>query len=117
MFAKKQTFVACDKLTSRTNEPRRSYAATESRLKIRRAILLEERSSMGFRVLVVGGTGQVGSGLVRALLAASSCTEVVMVNRRTIPGYPPVKASPATEMGPRLGPTTRAKISVARNPG
>jgi hypothetical protein len=39
---------------------------------------------MGFRVLVVGGTGQVGSGLVRALLAASSCTEVVMVNRRTI---------------------------------
>ena len=40
---------------------------------------------MGFRVLVVGGTGQVGSGLVRALLAASSCTEVVMVNRRTIP--------------------------------
>jgi len=40
---------------------------------------------MGFRVLVVGGTGQVGSGLVRALLAVSSCTEVVMVNRRTIP--------------------------------
>ena len=40
---------------------------------------------MGFRVLVVGGSGQVGSGLVRALLAASSCTEVVMVNRRTIP--------------------------------
>src|ERR1700722_9873878 len=40
---------------------------------------------MGFRVLVVGGTGQVGSGLVRALLAASSCTELVMVNRRTIP--------------------------------
>ena len=40
---------------------------------------------MGFRVLVAGGTGQVGSGLVRALLAADSCTEVVMVNRRTIP--------------------------------
>lgn len=40
---------------------------------------------MGFRVLVVGGTGQVGSGLVRALLATSSCTQVVMVNRRTIP--------------------------------
>jgi uncharacterized protein YbjT (DUF2867 family) len=44
-----------------------------------------ERQSMGFRVLVFGGTGQVGSALVRALLAASSCTEVVMVNRRTIP--------------------------------
>jgi len=40
---------------------------------------------MGFRVLVVGGTGQVGAELVRALLAAGSCTEVVMVNRRTIP--------------------------------
>ena len=40
---------------------------------------------MGFRVLVAGGTGQVGSGLVRALLATGSCTEVVMVNRRTIP--------------------------------
>jgi hypothetical protein len=40
---------------------------------------------MGFRVLIVGGSGQVGSGVVRALLAASACTEVVMVNRRTIP--------------------------------
>jgi uncharacterized protein YbjT (DUF2867 family) len=40
---------------------------------------------MGFRALVAGGTGQVGSALMRALLAASSCTEVVMVNRRTIP--------------------------------
>ncbi len=39
---------------------------------------------MAFRVLVFGGTGQVGSVLVRALLAASACTEVVMVNRRTI---------------------------------
>ena len=37
---------------------------------------------MGFRVLVAGGTGQVGSALVRALLATSSCTEVVLVNRR-----------------------------------
>jgi uncharacterized protein YbjT (DUF2867 family) len=40
---------------------------------------------MGFRVLVFGGTGQVGSALVRALLAASVCTEVVMINRRVIP--------------------------------
>jgi uncharacterized protein YbjT (DUF2867 family) len=40
---------------------------------------------MGFRVLIVGGTGQVGSALVQALLAAGSCTEVVMVNRRTVP--------------------------------
>src|SRR3984885_382753 len=48
-------------------------------------MLLGERLSMTFRVLVVGGTGQVGSGLVRALLATSSCAGVVMVNRRTIP--------------------------------
>ncbi|MDB5975594.1 MAG: hypothetical protein JWR07_2354, partial [Nevskia sp.] len=38
---------------------------------------------MAFRILVVGGTGQVGSALVRALLATSACTEVVMINRRT----------------------------------
>jgi uncharacterized protein YbjT (DUF2867 family) len=44
-----------------------------------------ERQHMGFRVLVAGGTGQVGSALVRALLAVGACTEVVMVNRRTIP--------------------------------
>jgi len=37
---------------------------------------------MGFRVLIAGGTGQVGSALVRALLATRECTEVVMVNRR-----------------------------------
>src|ERR1700679_3755848 len=40
---------------------------------------------MSFRALVVGGSGQVGSALIRALLAAGSCTEVVMVNRRSIP--------------------------------
>jgi uncharacterized protein YbjT (DUF2867 family) len=39
---------------------------------------------MGFRVLVVGGTGQVGSALIRALLAADACAEVVMINRRTV---------------------------------
>lgn len=39
---------------------------------------------MKFRILVVGGTGQVGSALVRALLACSDCLEVVMVNRRVV---------------------------------
>jgi uncharacterized protein YbjT (DUF2867 family) len=39
---------------------------------------------MSFRVLVAGGTGQVGAALVRALLAAGACTEVVMVNRRNV---------------------------------
>ena len=39
---------------------------------------------MVFRVLIIGGTGQVGAAVVRALAAEPSCAEVVMVNRRTI---------------------------------
>jgi uncharacterized protein YbjT (DUF2867 family) len=35
-----------------------------------------------FRVLIIGGTGQVGAAVVRALAAAPSCAEVVMVNRK-----------------------------------
>ena len=38
---------------------------------------------MGFRVLIIGGTGQVGAAVVRASLAEASCAEVVMVNRRS----------------------------------
>lgn len=37
---------------------------------------------MAFRVLIIGGTGQVGASAVRALAAEPSCAEVVMVNRR-----------------------------------
>lgn len=40
---------------------------------------------MSFRVLVAGGTGQVGSAVIRALLATISCAEVVLVNRREAP--------------------------------
>ncbi|AMN40073.1 NAD-dependent epimerase/dehydratase family protein [Rhodoplanes sp. Z2-YC6860] len=40
---------------------------------------------MTFRVLIIGGTGQVGDAVVRALVAEPSCAEVVMVNRRTVP--------------------------------
>ena len=40
---------------------------------------------MAFRVLIIGGTGQVGAAVVRALVAAPSCAEVVMVNRKAIP--------------------------------
>ncbi len=40
---------------------------------------------MPFRVLIIGGTGQVGATVVRALAAEPSCAEVVMVNRRAIP--------------------------------
>ena len=36
----------------------------------------------GFRVLIIGGTGQVGAAVVRALATEPSCLEVVMVNRR-----------------------------------
>src|ERR1700726_5139541 len=39
---------------------------------------------MAFRVLIIGGTGQVGAAVVCALAAESSCAEVVMVNRRAI---------------------------------
>jgi uncharacterized protein YbjT (DUF2867 family) len=37
---------------------------------------------MAFRVLIIGGTGQVGDAVVRALIAEPSCAEVVMINRR-----------------------------------
>jgi len=39
---------------------------------------------MPFRVLIIGGTGQVGAAVVRALIAEPSCAEVVMLNRRSI---------------------------------
>lgn len=38
---------------------------------------------MAFRVVILGGSGQVGSAVVRALAAEPSCTEVVMIVRRT----------------------------------
>jgi hypothetical protein len=40
--------------------------------------------SPAFRVLIIGGTGQVGAAVVFALAAEPSCAEVVMVNRRAI---------------------------------
>jgi uncharacterized protein YbjT (DUF2867 family) len=43
-----------------------------------------EGAQLAFRVLIIGGTGQVGAAVVRALVAEPSCTEVVMVNRRAI---------------------------------
>ena len=39
---------------------------------------------MAFRVLIIGGTGQVGAAVVRALAAEPSCVKTVMVNRRAI---------------------------------
>src|SRR5580693_5515352 len=48
---------------------------------------------MAFRILIIGGTGQVGAAVVRALAAEPSCAEVVMVNRRAIgtAAYPRVR--------------------------
>lgn len=40
---------------------------------------------MAFRVLIIGGTGQVGAAAVRALVAEPLCTEVIMVNRKVTP--------------------------------
>jgi NAD(P)-dependent dehydrogenase (short-subunit alcohol dehydrogenase family) len=37
------------------------------------------------RVLIIGGTGQVGAAVLRTLTAEPSCAQVVMVNRRAIP--------------------------------
>jgi uncharacterized protein YbjT (DUF2867 family) len=37
---------------------------------------------MSFRVLIIGGTGQVGAAVVRALAAEPSCAEIVIVSRR-----------------------------------
>src|SRR5258705_7434516 len=39
---------------------------------------------MTFRVLIIGGTGQVGAAVVRALAAEPSCAEVVMDTRRAV---------------------------------
>jgi uncharacterized protein YbjT (DUF2867 family) len=39
---------------------------------------------MAFRVLIIGGTGQVGAAVVRALAAEPSCAEVVMANRKPV---------------------------------
>ena len=41
-------------------------------------------SDLAFRVLIIGGTGQVGSAVVRALTVEPSCAEIVMVNRKSL---------------------------------
>jgi len=42
----------------------------------------------GIRVLIAGGTGEVGTAVVRALVAEPTCNEVVMVNRRELSSSP-----------------------------
>ena len=47
-----------------------------------------EKAQMAFRVLIIGGSGQVGAAVVRALAAEPTCAEVVLVNRRAISPAP-----------------------------
>lgn len=47
-----------------------------------------------FRVLIIGGTGQVGSAVVRALIAEPSCAEIVMVNRKAVPPVADIRVRP-----------------------
>ena len=42
----------------------------------------------GIRVLIAGGTGEVGTAVVRALVAEPTCNEVVMVNGESSPRAP-----------------------------
>jgi uncharacterized protein YbjT (DUF2867 family) len=44
-----------------------------------------------FRVIVIGGTGQVGSAVVQALLAESACRVVIMVTRKPAAISDPVR--------------------------
>lgn len=39
-----------------------------------------------YSVIILGGTGQVGSAVVRALLNSSQCREVIMISRRAAAG-------------------------------
>jgi uncharacterized protein YbjT (DUF2867 family) len=57
---------------------------------------------MTFRVLIIGGTGQVGTAVVRALVDQPSCTEIVMVNRRTV----------SAGFGPRVLDTADASLQA-----
>lgn len=40
--------------------------------------------STAFRVIIIGGTGQVGGAVVQELLATAACREVVMVTRKPV---------------------------------
>ena len=71
---------------------------------------------MPFRVLIIGGTGQVGAAVVRALVAEPSCAEVVMVNRKeTSQAAPPrVRAVTLDTSAPQFpAEVTRLAQSIA----
>lgn len=58
------------------------------------AVIFPPMSS--FRVVMAGGTGQVGAAVVRALVAEPSCVEVVMVNRKPLSELPGAKVRQVT---------------------
>jgi uncharacterized protein YbjT (DUF2867 family) len=71
---------------------------------------------VAFRVVILGGTGQVGAAVVRALTAEPSCAEVVMVNRRALPSdHPRVRHVTLDTAGPQFSRdvTTLAQSVVA----
>lgn len=49
-----------------------------------------------FRAVIAGGTGQVGAAVVRALVDAPACLEVVMVNRKPLAELPGAKVRQVT---------------------
>lgn len=73
---------------------------------------------MTFRVLIIGGTGQVGAAVVRALDVEPSCVEVVMVNRKamSLPANSRVRqvVLDTTDAGFPTAVTTLARSLVAQ---
>lgn len=47
--------------------------------------------STAFRVIIMGGTGQVGGAAVSAFLEAAGCREIVMVTRKPVPLADPAR--------------------------
>lgn len=47
--------------------------------------------STAFRVIVIGGTGQVGGAVVQELVATPDCHEIVMVTRKPIKATHPIR--------------------------
>ena len=74
---------------------------------------------MPFRVLIIGGTGQVGAAVVRATAADPSCAEVVMVNRKpsSSTSHPRVRQVTLDTAAPRFPAevTTLAQSMVRQN--
>jgi uncharacterized protein YbjT (DUF2867 family) len=73
---------------------------------------------VAFRVLMMGGTGQVGAAVVRALVGEPSCAEIVTVNRQPnpLPAAPRVRQVICDTAAPHFSAevTTLANSMVAQ---